>query len=61
MDNSKVKESIVPLVDGRTAFKTDNGFKYWIESKKGVADEVSEDYYIKALNHRITKRNKLKV
>lgn len=46
------RESIVPLKDGRTLFKTHNGFKYFVESKNKEVTEVTEDYWNKAKNLR---------
>jgi hypothetical protein len=36
------------LKDGRTIFKTNNGFKYWLESKSGEVIEITEQYYYQA-------------
>jgi hypothetical protein len=47
------KEQIVKLKDGRTIYKTHNGFKSFVESKTGVAIEVTNEYYINAFKNRI--------
>jgi len=46
------REQIIELKDGRKIFKTDNGFKYYVETKKGVVTETTEEYYNKAKNNR---------
>lgn len=57
MDNSKNIESTVHLKDGRVIFKTNNGFTYWVSniSTSEEIEEVSEEYYTKALKHRVNK------
>jgi len=42
------REQILKLKDGRTIFKTHNGFKYFVETKKGDITEVTYSYYNKA-------------
>lgn len=49
----KQKESIVKLTDGRTLYKTHNGFKWFVETKKGVSTEVTESYYMSSLKSRL--------
>jgi hypothetical protein len=46
------RESIIKLKDGRTIFKTHNGFKWWVESRKGEITEVTEAYYNQAKRNR---------
>jgi len=46
------REQIVELKDGRTIFKTHNGFKSFVESKKGEVTEVTEEYYNQAKSKR---------
>lgn len=38
-------EQLILLKDGRKIFKTHNGFKSFVESKKGIITEVSSEYY----------------
>jgi len=47
------REQIIKLKDGRTAFKTHNGFRYYIEDVKGVVTQVTEEYFLKAIRNRI--------
>jgi len=49
---NKEKEQIVKLKDGRTIFKTHNGFKYFVTTKKETI-EVSESYYKQALKNKV--------
>ena len=42
------REQIIELKDGRTIFKTHNGFKYFLQSKKGEITPITESYYLKA-------------
>lgn len=46
------KEQVMELKDGRTIFKTHNGFKSFVESKKGEVTEVTEAYYQQAKKNR---------
>ena len=39
------REQVIELKDGRTIFKTHNGFKSYAESKKGEVTEVTDEYY----------------
>ena len=39
------REQVIVLKDGRTIFKTHNGFKSFVESKKGEVTEVTNEYY----------------
>jgi len=46
--NPENREQIHNLKDGRTVFKTHNGFKCFLEDKKGKVIPVTEAYYAKA-------------
>jgi hypothetical protein len=46
------KEQIIELKDGRTIFKTHNGFKWWLKDQKGSVTEVTEAYYNQAKLNR---------
>jgi hypothetical protein len=50
MDN---KEQVLKLKDGRTIFKTHNGFKSFVESEKGKVTEVTNEYYNQAKKLKI--------
>lgn len=50
------REQIVELKDGRTIFKTHNGFKCFVESKKGEVTEVTYEYYIQAFRNKKSKK-----
>lgn len=39
------REQIIELKDGRTLFKTSNGFKSFMENKKGEVIPVTKEYY----------------
>lgn len=39
------REQVIELKDGRTIFKTENGFKSFVHSKKGEVTEVTNEYY----------------
>lgn len=52
------KEQIIKLRDGRTIYKTHNGFKYFAETKKGEVAEVEESYYDQAKKLMNKKTNK---
>ena len=47
------REQIIKLKDGRTIFKTHNGFKSFVETKKGIVTEVTDEYYNAAKKNRI--------
>ena len=53
LNNELKREQHVDLKDGRKLYKTNNGFTYWCENKKGVAEEVTLEYYMKALKNRV--------
>jgi hypothetical protein len=42
---AETREQIIELKDGRTIFKTNNGFKSFVQSKKGEVTEVTNEYY----------------
>lgn len=46
------REQIIELKDGRTIFKTENGFKSFVQSKKGEVTEVTSEYYNQAKKNR---------
>jgi hypothetical protein len=39
------REQVIVLKDGKTIFKTHNGFKSFVEDKKGNVTETTNDYY----------------
>ena len=41
----EAREQVIVLKDGRIIFKTHNGFKSFVESKKGEVTEVTSKYY----------------
>ena len=41
-------EQEIELRDERTIFKTHNGFKSFVKSKKGEITPITEAYYLKA-------------
>ena len=58
-ENRHIKNpNTISLKDGRELYTTNNGFKYWVVSKKGKVDEITEAQYNKAKVHRITKKNR---
>ena len=46
--NPETREQIVNLKDGRTLFKTHNGFKCFVEDKKKKVTPVTDAYYLKS-------------
>jgi len=46
-------EGLINLKDGRKLFTTHNGFKYWVEDKKGQVTEVTSEYYNKSKKNRL--------
>ena len=44
--NPETREQIINLKDGRTIFKTHNGFKCWLDDSKEVIS-ITQTYYIK--------------
>ena len=53
-----MEEQIVLLKDGRTIFKTHNGFKSFVKDAKGVVTEVTSDYYKQAFKNRVKNEQK---
>lgn len=51
-DNNK-KEQELELKDGRTIFKTHNGFRSFVKDSKGKATQISDAYYLKAKKHKV--------
>ena len=49
----ETQEQIIALKDGRTIFKTHNGFKAFCQDKKGNVIPVTDKYYLKAKSNRI--------
>lgn len=43
MDSNR--EQVLKLKDGRIIFKTNNGFKSFVQSQKGEVTEVTDEYY----------------
>lgn len=56
--NNKEIDSTIELRDGRKLHTTDNGFTYYVESKKGKIEQITEAYFNKAKQLRITKKKK---
>jgi hypothetical protein len=54
-ENTK-QEQVIHLKDGRTIFKTHNGFKSFVKDNKGTIVEITDTYYNKA---KITINGKL--
>lgn len=46
------REQVLELKDGRTIFKTHNGFKSFVQSKKGEVTEVTAEYYNQVKKNR---------
>lgn len=59
--NGERVTSKILLRNNRKLITTKNGFKYYIVEKNGNADEVSHEYYKKALKTRLTKKELRKV
>lgn len=58
--NPNTRESMFTLKDGRTLFKTHNGFKYWVEcdsAKGSVIAEVNAEYYKTVKDNAIRNNN----
>ena len=51
--NPNTREQIFKLKDGRTIFKTHNGFEYWVEDQKGVVHSVTEKYYAQVKKNKV--------
>jgi len=52
--NHEVEQEVL-LKDGRTIFKTHNGFKSFVKSKQGSITEVTDAYYRQALRLKVKK------
>ena len=52
------KEQILVLKDGRTLFKTHNGFKSFLQEKNGNVVEVTEEYYQKSKHLAVNLKTK---
>ena len=50
---TEIRENEITLKDGRVIFKTHNGFKYFVQSKKGEVTEVTAEYYNQAKTKRV--------
>lgn len=50
--NPNTIEQEIALKDGRTIYKTHNGFQSWVKNAKGEATKVSDDYYKNAKKYR---------
>ena len=48
----EAREQVIVLKDGRIIFKTHNGFKSFVESKKGEVTEVTNEYYNQVKKNR---------
>lgn len=46
-------EQILELKDGRTIFKTHNGFKSFVKNKKGIVLPITDEYYKQVKHNRI--------
>lgn len=42
------REQVLVLKDGRTISKTHNGFKQFVETRKGEVTEITSEYYNQA-------------
>lgn len=51
IETALIVEQIKELKDGRTIWKTHNGFKCWLRDKKGKVTEVTQEYYNNAKKH----------
>lgn len=56
MEASQKRQDVFELQDGRTIFKTHNGFKYFTQSKKGEVTEVTEEYWNQVYRNNVIKR-----
>lgn len=52
----KTVEQQIDLPDGRSIFKTHNGFECYVMDKNGVVTPVTQEYYLKAKRTK-TKNN----
>lgn len=46
------KEQVIELKDGRTIYKTHNGFRSYVVTKKGVVTETTNEYYNQAKQNK---------
>jgi hypothetical protein len=46
------REQVVILKDSRIIFKTHNGFKSFVQTKKGEVTEVTSEYYNQAKKNK---------
>jgi hypothetical protein len=53
--NPETREQKHLLKDERTIFKTHNGFKCFVESKKGEITPITQEYYLKAMKLKVKK------
>lgn len=51
--NPNTKEQIMKLKDGRTIYKTHNGFKSWLVDQKGATHSITNEYYSQVKIHAI--------
>jgi hypothetical protein len=51
--DSNKRQQELELKDGRKLFRTHNGFKSFVEDKKGNITQVSTDYYIKSKKNAV--------
>lgn len=51
--NPNTREQVIELKDGRTLFKTHNGFKSFVEDKKGNITPVTSRYYLTSKKNRV--------
>ncbi len=46
-------EQIIELKDGRTIFKTHNGFKSFVKGKKGEVLPITDEYYKQVKHNKV--------
>ena len=51
-NNPNKREQELKLKDGRTIFKTHNGFRSFVETKKGDVTPISSEYYNKVKSNK---------
>ena len=53
----------IHLKDGRILFTRKNGFEFYVKLKNGKIEEVTEEWFKKSINNRITRKwvNKMKM
>lgn len=47
------KTSDHKLKDGRSIYRTHNGFRFFVVSKKGISTQVTEEYYFKCKKSKL--------